>query len=379
MTAASQQAKVTEPKPALDDLMLAMDIVDTLRHDMRIAERELGDDQRREALKKRLRDIYGSQGIEVPDDILEDGVRALEQDRFTYKSRASGLSAALARAYVNRAAWARRLAVLLLLGLAAWGGWYFGVERPRQMREAALAAEIEKGAAELGTLMREIGALNAPPELLRRAEDLAEKGRKAVSAADRGGIKSAVAGLEAIRGEAAELAALPGRIDKLAAAIRAETKDDNALVLLATAESGARQSAANADIEGARTAFQNMEGLLRDLRRSYKIRVVQEEGTPSGVWRVPDVNQSARNYYLIVEAIGPDGKPIEMRVLNEETKKPATVMRWGVRVPEKEFNAVRRDKSDDGIIQNDTLAQKPRGTLTTSWVIPAPQGEITEW
>ncbi|HXK56547.1 MAG TPA: DUF6384 family protein, partial [Gammaproteobacteria bacterium] len=49
----------------LSDVMLAMDVVDTLRHRRLLVERELQSDQRDEKLIDRLRDIYRSQGIEV--------------------------------------------------------------------------------------------------------------------------------------------------------------------------------------------------------------------------------------------------------------------------------------------------------------------------
>lgn len=94
---ASQPAQPATAEAPLDDLMLAMDVVDTLRHDMRIAERELGDDERRATLKKRLKEIYSAQGIDVPDSILEDGVKALEEDRFVYKGHRKGFGASWRR------------------------------------------------------------------------------------------------------------------------------------------------------------------------------------------------------------------------------------------------------------------------------------------
>lgn len=388
MSAASQDMTGTAPpaaadaaagKPALDDLMLAMDIVDTLRHDMRIAERELGDDERRAALKKRLREIYSSQGIDVPDDILEDGVKALEQDRFTYTSKASGLSATLARIYVERGAWARRFGLLLLLGLAVWAGWYFGVERPRLQREAAVQAELAKGAADLDGLTREIGALTNAPDLLRQAEALAVEGKKAVAAADRTGVKKALQGLEAVKAEAAEIAALPARLDRTVASIKAETQDQAALAQLAGLEARGRKAIAAFDLAAAKDAASAMDALLSTLRQVYDIRIVQEEGAPSGVWRIPNVNEDARNYYLIVDAVTPDGKTVALPILNEETKKTVAASRWGIRVDKALFDAVRRDKGDDGIIQNDKVAQKKRGAAEPEWLIPAPTGAITEW
>ena len=73
-----------DSKRPLDDVMLAMDVVDTLRHRSQMVERELSQDGRDDALKERLRKIYASQGIDVPDHVIAEGVRALKEDRFVY-------------------------------------------------------------------------------------------------------------------------------------------------------------------------------------------------------------------------------------------------------------------------------------------------------
>src|SRR5690625_1281638 len=69
----------------LDDVMLAMDVVDTLRHREALIERELGSAERDEQLIERLRKVYASQGIEVTDEILKEGIAALKEDRFVYR------------------------------------------------------------------------------------------------------------------------------------------------------------------------------------------------------------------------------------------------------------------------------------------------------
>ena len=76
----------------LEDLMVAMDVVDTIRHRQLIVERELNADGRRERLIERLREIYTQQGIEVTDAALEAGVDALEQARFAYTPTPGGFS-----------------------------------------------------------------------------------------------------------------------------------------------------------------------------------------------------------------------------------------------------------------------------------------------
>jgi len=71
---------------SLDDIMLAMDVVDTLRHEHIMVEKDLASENRRKNLIERLRGIYKAQGIEVPDSVLMDGVLALEEQRLIFMS-----------------------------------------------------------------------------------------------------------------------------------------------------------------------------------------------------------------------------------------------------------------------------------------------------
>ena len=42
-------------------------------------------------------------------------------------------------------------------------------------------------------------------------------------------------------------------------------------------------------------------------------------------------------------------------------------------------DAIRADKSDDGIVQANILGEKPQGTLKVTWLMPVEPGVITEW
>ena len=75
---------VVKEKAPLDELMLAMDVVDTLRHKELVLERELTAEDRDAKLLEQLREIYTSQGIVVTDEILQRGVDALREERFAY-------------------------------------------------------------------------------------------------------------------------------------------------------------------------------------------------------------------------------------------------------------------------------------------------------
>ncbi|MEL6213764.1 MAG: DUF6384 family protein, partial [Pseudomonadota bacterium] len=113
-----------------DDVMLAMDVVDTLRHRERVLDKELSAEAREQALVERLKEIYKNQGIEVPDRILRDGVKALEEKRFVYEPPENTFSVRLARLYIARDRWLKPFGVIF--GLAAFGAasYQFAYEAP---------------------------------------------------------------------------------------------------------------------------------------------------------------------------------------------------------------------------------------------------------
>ena len=74
MVDASAAAAPAAAPQKLDELMLAMDVVDTLRHQEGLVEKALAEDERDAALKERLRRIYEGQGLAVTDRILDDGI-----------------------------------------------------------------------------------------------------------------------------------------------------------------------------------------------------------------------------------------------------------------------------------------------------------------
>ncbi|MFV2093121.1 MAG: DUF6384 family protein, partial [Hyphomicrobiales bacterium] len=136
---------------------------------------------------------------------------------------------------------------------------------------------------------------------------------------------------------------------------------------------------AEGQAEAARGAVANLQKLADILRQDYEVRIVTDPGVRSGIWRVPDANSGARNYYLIVEAATGAGKLLTLPVLSEETGKTKPVSRWGVRVAARVSEAVRAAKTDDGIIQNRTVAVKPPGYTRPTYKMPVAGGAITEW
>ena len=303
--------------PKLDDLMLAMDVVDTLRHDQRLVERELSADASDEALIKRLREVYKGQGIEVPDRVLEEGVKALKEKRFSYEPPRPSLARSLALLWIGRARTGKILLGAFLSLFAAWAAYDFFVGRPQRAAQRQAAAEI------------------------------------------------------------AEI--LPKTLAAGYADVLRETKVDAATQYAARLLADGKAALARGDAAGARKAAADMEVLLNDLRAEFKLRIVNRPGEASGVWREPMINTRARNYHLIVEAIAPDGKVLSRPILNEETGVTSTVDKWGVRVSNDLFEKVIEDKRDNGIIERNIVGQKKRGTLDADYIMPVLGGTITKW
>jgi hypothetical protein len=296
-------------KAPLDEVMLAMDVVDTLRHRERLIERELGAADREHELMQRLREIYASQGIEVGDHVLAEGVRALREERFAYTAPEPGAGRAFAVAYATRGRWGKWVGAAAGIVAAILLAYQLGVRGP-QLRE------IEALPVELGIAQQAIVDVAAETRAVDEAERLAAAGEAALE-----------------RGEYAD----------------------------------------------ARDALAELRTLRANLEREYELRIVSRPGELSGVWRIPEENPAAQNYYLIVEPIAPDGAAIRLPVRNEEDGRTREVTRFGLRVDEETFQRVARDKQDDGIIQNDVVGVKRRGELEPQYQIATTGATITQW
>jgi hypothetical protein len=301
---------VVKEKAALDELMLAMDVVDTLRHKELVLARELSAEDRDAQLVEQLREIYTGQGIVVTDEILQRGVDALRDERFVYRQAEPSFSRTLAQAYVTRDRWGKPVGALVVVAAVAAVAFQVFVRGP----ELRQATEVP---AELTAAYQAIDAISDDPAAL-----------------------------------------------------------DAARTQLATGQAAAAQG----DYDAARAAIGELETLNFRLNLEYDLRVVSRPDEQSGVWREPQVNRSARNYYLIVEAIPPrGGGALRIPVTSEEDGRTRAVSTWGLRVDEATYNRVGADKRDDGIIQENIVGRKRRGVLEREYTVPTTGAAITEW
>jgi hypothetical protein len=293
----------------LDEVMLAMDVVDTLRHRELMLEREVTAEDRDQRLLVRLREIYTAQGITVTDDVLEQGVKALREERFVYTAPPPSFGRSLALLYVSR---------------GRWGKWVGGA--------VALVA-VAALAFELLIVWPQTRAAETLPRDLQSAYQL----------------------------------------------IVSETKDPKALEQAQQTLTEGQVALSHRDFGGAGAAIGQLRGLEARLEQQYELRIVSRPGERSGVWRQSAENPAARNYYLIVEAIAPNGAPLTVPIRNEETGNTGPVRRWGLRVDEATYESVAADKRDDGIIEKNVVGEKHRGELDPQYSVATTGAAITKW
>lgn len=316
MTTTAADLDETDDRP-LDDVLLAMDVVDTLRHRERVVADELDAEGREEALIERLGEIYEAQGIDVPERILRDGVKALDERRFLYEPPKASFSVWLAKIYVSRDRWMKPLIGAVMAVLIGFGIYEFGVAGPSRA-----AAEAE----------REILAKTIPAEL-----------------------------------------------ETLRAAVQEAATEDRARRLAESFYQTGMAAAATDNKTDAEAARDALLELRSDVAQTYEVRVVYAGGQETGFFRTPDNVPGGRNYYLIVEAINPAGDPVFVTMTSEETRETKRVNRWGQRVTQDVFESIAADKSDDQIVQNSLLGEKPAGRITPIYKVETPGGAIFEW
>ena len=301
----------------LDDLMIAMDVVDTMRHREDLVSRELNEPAREAELIERLREIYRQQGIEVPDSVLAEGVEALKKSRFTYTPPPAGWKRTLLEWWTQRRRVGAIAGVALAGLLSTCGIHYATVTRPAQLAEETARVEVTE------TLPGSIRRLHA--DIVKTATDGKAKEKAATLLAD---------GERAIR-----------------------DKDRVAMTRIST----------------------ELSGLRDDLATEYTLTIVSRPGETTGVWRRPPGQTQMRNYYIIVEPITADGRKLKLPIRNEENGQTHVVDKWGVRVPQATFDTVAADKRDDGIVQKNRYGVKRRGTLEIDYMMPFDGGTITRW
>jgi len=120
------------------------------------------------------------------------------------------------------------------------------------------------------------------------------------------------------------------------------------------------------------------------MQDEYQLMIVTQG--QSGVDRYVGQDTAVSGYYLIVEAVDSNGKPLPMKVRNAETGKYETVSKWGEQVSKEVYDSVAADKQADGVVDAREFAVKRRGETDLEVTLGGPGGasiergrQITSW
>jgi hypothetical protein len=296
--------------------MLAMDVVDTLRHREGLVERELNEGLREEQLVARLRELYKSQGIEVPDRIIEEGVKGLKEARFVYTPPRPGFARTLALFWVRRAVHAKRFGTAVAIIAILFGAYQYAVVRPARLAAEATRVELSQ--------------------------------------------------------------TLPRDLDALHQAVVAEAQIPDARELADALQAQGKAALQRGNVTEARQVVVNLDTLASQIRQEYRLLIAGRPEDETGFFREHPSFQG-RAYFVVVDAVDARGLPVRLPIRNDETNETQTVSRFAVRVPIATFNAIRSDKAANGIVQNAELAQKRRGYLEPEFKMAVLPGRITRW
>ncbi len=467
----AQQAETRSADINVQGMMQMMDVVDALRQQQQLVDRELSRDAQAAEIKQRLQATYRQMGTDVEEAALEKAINDHFSHRYAFTPPRPGFGYRLAQAYVDRARLGRTYGVPVLMAGVVGVGIYGGVELIRAVRHHLAETSAEKAAAALYQerqgLEREIKSLSGFPgmermpqaeqkELLNILElaggetqatdnffnefcadgtcedDITQenytvaKVKLAQTASDLKAARQHLIVGKGLQQTHLHLGQTAQNLESLIAGARTEKLDPTFLgaaetayrrgveevqkrnLLSATRERDALQRliedgrqyhtlviqvdqqyqaikklaqepAALAQAEHlyqsaaahkeARTVplLQQVTAQLQELNtalaQEYEVRIVSKPGVKSGIWRYPHDNPGAKNYYLVVEAIGTDGAPVSLSITSEEDQTTRTVSMWGERVTEAAYEKVKNDKLDDGIIQQKVAGRKQRGYL----------------
>ena len=290
--------------------MLAMDVVDTLRHRERLVERELNENVRDEQLVARLRELYKSQGIEVPDRIIQEGVKGLKESRFVYTPPRPGLARTLALFWVRR-------------------------ERSTASGSAPPLRSSRSFSAPINT------ASCAPREQAA----------------------------EATRVELSQI--LPRDLDALHQAIVAEAQVPEARELADALHAQGEAAVQRGNAQEARQVVANLDTLASQIRQEYRLLIAGRPEDETGFFREHPSFQG-RAYFVVVDAVDARGLPVGFpsATTRRTRRRPCRALPCAFRSrPSTPFATTRRRTAS---CRTPSLAQKRRGYLEPEFKMAVP-------
>jgi len=240
----------------------------------------------------------------------------------------------------------------------------------------------------LDSLITEVRNLNPGDKLRESAETLYKTGVDTLEKRDLASGASYESQLAHARDVAKKLPTLRTSLDQVYTDVKLVAVEESAREKAAKIYDSSTPLFENADVDNLERNLTELENIDQNLKLSYTIKIVTRSRVKSGIDRyyTDENGKRASGYYLIVEAVDDQGNIVPVDILNEEDGKKEKVSMWGERVPQEIYERIKRDKMDNGIIEDNVFAVKPKGYITDKVEMkdsngqPLPNaGDITRW
>lgn len=316
----------TKTDLSLSEMLHVLDVARTLRRDSEIVASELNQEELLASLKERLLASAAAAGDNVTEAEVDTAIRIYFNNLHKYADPHWTSSVILAHAYVRRRWIAIGTAFCVFVATTMW--WLLWREEAplsSRTRQQATAARIEQ----------------------------------TVTAAEQH-FQQQLTAVRSIAEDAAGIAAID-RLEK---------------------EGSAAQTNRHvAELQCVTTELSQVEARLRE---EYEVVIVSRPNRRSAVERGFDDRTSG--YYLIVEARTGTGEVVPRRITSREDNETRQVTTWGEQVPQAVYERIGRDKSTDGVVDEQPFAIKRRGRMDEEVLLPdaagrplTRQGRIMRW
>lgn len=381
---------------SVPELLRILDVASALRRERERAVAELDLPATKAALRERLRAAATESGDPVTDAEIDAAIEQYYGTRHAFEEPAPSWRTVLAHLWVRRGRvglFTAGLIVSLGLGFALFIADGAPFSAARRAQDRADAAWTRFAAAR-----SDVDALHLESDDCANAARIVEEAELARTQSDAVVIDTASAALSSLIGRVtaaqAREASITARAAEAAARAAAASRAASARVSAAFAAIGAialdpavrteasrlfeAATAASAadDVAIVTDSAARLERLQAQLGEEYEIRIVSRPGERSGIdaYFEDEAGKRVSGYYLIVEAITPEGRTLTRSIHDAELDEDRSVRKWGEQVPKAVYDRIADDKRADGVVDDRRFARKQRGRLDEEVLIPGPDG-----
>ncbi len=308
-------------------------------------------------------------------------------DGHSFKEPQHNLQYKLAEAYIDRKRIGKKYGIpavsTICAGLLIWGGVGLGVKINNNIQKSNLNRSKEN----LETLIKTVRDENIPDEMLKEAESAYNDGMYNANNKNYKESRESEKKLNLIRKEAKKFSTLSEELENTYSYIKTVVKEDEAKNMADSLYREGQNYVKVVKTASLQKTVQELQDLEAILNQECSIKIVNKNGVKSGIDRYFEDADGKRisGYYVIVEALDAKENVIPQIIKSEENGERKKVDLWGERVPQEVYEQVKRDKLDNGIIENDVFGEKERGYLNPKIIFEyngeklKRMGQILEW